>query len=44
MLDGSYTVFGEITEGLNILDSIAKVQKDAGDRPLEDIVMTIKKL
>ncbi len=44
MLDGSYTVFGEIVEGINILDSIAKVQKDAGDRPLEDIEMTIKKL
>jgi len=44
MLDGSYTVFGEIVEGLSVLDSIAKVQKDAGDRPLEDIEMTIKKL
>lgn len=43
-LDGSYTVFGEIVEGFNVLDSIAKVQKDGNDRPLKDIRMTIKKL
>lgn len=43
-LDGQYTVFGEVVEGLEIIDSIAKVQKDKLDRPLEDIKMTIKKL
>ncbi|MFT6716672.1 MAG: cyclophilin family peptidyl-prolyl cis-trans isomerase [Saprospiraceae bacterium] len=43
-LDGSYTVFGEITEGLNVLDSIAKVTVDKQNRPLEDMKMTIKKI
>ncbi len=43
-LDGSYTVFGEITEGLNVLDSIAKVSVDPRNRPEEDLKMTIKKL
>ena len=43
-LDGAYTVFGEITEGLNILDSIAKVAVNPQNRPLEDMKMTIKKL
>lgn len=41
-LDGGYTVFGEITEGLDVIDKIAAVQKDAGDRPLQDVKMTIK--
>lgn len=36
-LDYSYTVFGEITEGLDIIDKLASVQRDANDRPLEDI-------
>lgn len=43
-LDGGYTVFGEIVEGLDILDSISKVSVDPRNRPLEDLKMTIKKL
>lgn len=41
-LDGGYTVFGEITEGLDVIDKIAAVQKDASDRPVQDVKMTIK--
>jgi cyclophilin family peptidyl-prolyl cis-trans isomerase len=41
-LDGAYTVFGEITQGLDVIDKIAAVQKDANDRPAKDIKMTIK--
>ncbi len=41
-LDGSYTVFGEVIEGENLIDSIAKVKRDANDRPIEDIKMTVK--
>jgi cyclophilin family peptidyl-prolyl cis-trans isomerase len=40
-LDGEYTVFGEITEGLDVIDKIASVQKDKSDRPLNDVKMTI---
>jgi len=40
-LDGSYTVFGEVVEGLEVIDSIAKVQCNTTDRPIEDIKMTI---
>ena len=43
-LDGQYTVFGEVVEGLELIDSIAKKQTDQSDRPLEDIKMTIRKL
>jgi cyclophilin family peptidyl-prolyl cis-trans isomerase len=41
-LDNDYTVFGEITEGLDVITKIASVQKDKSDRPLKDIKMTIK--
>jgi peptidyl-prolyl cis-trans isomerase B (cyclophilin B) len=40
-LDGSYTVFGEIIEGLDVLDSIAAVPTDRYDRPMTDVVYTI---
>lgn len=39
-LDSSYTVFGEVISGLNIVDSIANVAtggRQGGDRPLRDI-------
>ncbi len=41
-LDGAYTVFGEIYEGLNVVDSIANVKGDRANRPLEDVVFTIE--
>ena len=40
-LDGAYTVFGEIVEGLDVLDRIAAVPTDAFDRPLTDVVYSI---
>lgn len=40
-LDYEYTVFGEVIEGLDVIDKIAKAQKDRFDRPLEDIKMNI---
>lgn len=36
-LDGSYTVFGEVTKGMDVLDKIQQVATDSNDRPLEDI-------
>jgi len=41
-LDGEYTVFGEIYEGLNIIDSIGNVKGDRANRPLEDVIFTIE--
>jgi peptidyl-prolyl cis-trans isomerase B (cyclophilin B) len=43
-LDGSYTVFGEIVEGFDVLDSIAGVQTDRYNRPLTDVVYSISLL
>lgn len=36
-LDGQYTVFGEIVEGLDVVEAIQKEATDKNDRPLEDI-------
>ena len=36
-LDGQYTVFGEITKGLEVVDKIQNVTTDGNDRPLEDV-------
>lgn len=41
-LDRDYTVFGRVISGLEVIDAIAKVQKDARDRPVKDVKMTIK--
>jgi peptidyl-prolyl cis-trans isomerase B (cyclophilin B) len=42
MLDGDYTVFGMVVEGLDVIDKIASVQTAPGDRPVQDIKMQIK--
>lgn len=41
-LDNNYTVYGEIVEGLDVIDKIAAVPKGQADRPVKDIKMTIK--
>ena len=38
-LDREYTVFGQVTEGIDIADKIVKVQKDGNDCPLEKVQM-----
>ena len=36
-LDGAYTVFGEVLEGMDVVEKIQKVETDPADRPKEDI-------
>jgi len=36
-LDGKHTVFGQVTDGLDIVDKLEGVQTDGGDRPVEPI-------
>ncbi len=43
-LDGDYTVFGEVVEGLDVLDKIAAVKTDRNDRPVDNVVITGMKL
>ena len=40
-LDNEYTVFGEVVEGIEVIDKIAEV-KIAGVRPIEDVKMKVK--
>jgi peptidyl-prolyl cis-trans isomerase B (cyclophilin B) len=41
-LDGEYTVFGQVVEGLAVIDSIASVRTAMADKPVEDIFMTVE--
>jgi peptidyl-prolyl cis-trans isomerase B (cyclophilin B) len=46
-LDQSYTVFGEVVKGLDVVDKIAAVQTSKGndrDRPLQDVILIKAKL
>lgn len=43
-LDMEYTVFGEVLSGMDVVEKIAKLEKDANDRPLQDVKMKIKML
>ena len=38
-LDGQYAAFGRVTEGLDVVDEIAKVETGKNDRPVEDVVI-----
>ncbi|MCK5338384.1 MAG: peptidylprolyl isomerase [Bacteroidales bacterium] len=41
-LDYDYTVFGEVIDGLDVIDKIAAVQTAYGDKPVKDVAMTIE--
>ncbi len=41
-LDGAYTVFGQVIEGLEVIDAIAAVQTAAMDKPVTDVFMNVK--
>ena len=40
-LDGQYTVFGEVIEGMDVADKIVNVKRDGNDNPLEKVTMKV---
>jgi peptidyl-prolyl cis-trans isomerase B (cyclophilin B) len=41
ILDNGYTVFGEVIQGLDVIDKIAVEKKDGADRPLDNVIMVV---
>ena len=39
-LNGQYAAFGKVTEGMDVVDAIAKVSTNASDKPLTDVVIS----
>ena len=39
-LNDRHTVFGQVIEGMDVVDAIANVERDAADKPLTDVTMT----
>ncbi len=40
-LDGEYTVFGEVEDGMDVVEAINNVETDRADRPTDDLAMTV---
>lgn len=40
-LDGDYTVFGEVIEGMDVIDKMASLPVDKNDRPLKDVTIRV---
>ena len=43
-LDGKHSVFGKVTDGINVVEEISKVKTDRNDKPMMDIIINSIKI
>ena len=43
-LDRTYSAFGKVMRGMDVVDKIVAVQRDQTDNPLDPIIMTVKEV
>jgi len=43
-LDGKHSIFGEVVEGMDVVNEISKVRTAPGDRPVEDVIVKTLKI
>ncbi|MDB4978246.1 MAG: peptidyl-prolyl cis-trans isomerase [Candidatus Peribacteria bacterium] len=41
-LEGKYTVFGKVTKGMEVVDTIAQLQRDENNKPLQPVTLSVK--